>query len=100
MPVDRLWTFLSNLKSNDENGNIAIPDDRPSNDEIKAIAKEALGGNKGAGWSARLFEECELHELPVTVVDFLASVFVLFPPLATIDDSGEPAAVAGDSLAT
>lgn len=100
VPVDRLWTFLSNLKSNDENGNIAIPDDRPSNDEIKAIAKEALGGNKGAGWSARLFEECELHELPVTVVDFLASVFVLFPPLATIDDSGEPAAVAGDSLAT
>lgn len=98
VPVDRLWAFLSSLKSNDENGNVSIPDDRPSNEEIKAIAKEALGSNKGAGWSARLFEECELHELPATVVDFLASVFALFPPLATIDDSGEPAAVARDSL--
>lgn len=98
VPVDRLWTFLSNLKSNDENGSVAIPADRPSSDEIKAIAKEALGSNKGAGWSARLFEECELHELPVTVVDFLASVFALFPPLETIDDSGEPKAVTGDSM--
>lgn len=91
VPVDRLWAFLSGLKANDENGNISIPDTRPPDETIKAIAREALGGsNKGAGWSARLFEECELQELPVTVTKFLASVFALFPPPAAIDDEGEP----------
>jgi hypothetical protein len=67
VPLDRLWSFLSALKANDENGNLAIPDARPNDDALKALAKEALGGNKGAGWAARLFEECELHELPATV---------------------------------
>ncbi len=91
VPVDRLWAFLSGLKANDENGNISIPDTRPPDETIKAIAREALGGsNKGAGWSARLFEECELQELPVTVTKFLASVFALFPPPSAIDDEGEP----------
>jgi putative ATP-dependent endonuclease of the OLD family len=89
VPVDRLWSFLSGLKANDENGNVAIPDERPSDDAIKAIAKEALGGNKGAGWSARLFEECELHELPVTVTGFLGSVFALFPPPPPINEGGD-----------
>jgi putative ATP-dependent endonuclease of OLD family len=88
--VDRLWSFLSNLKANDENGSVGIPDDRPIDDAVKAIAKEALGGNKGAGWSARLFEECEFHELPVTVTNFLASVFALFPPPPAIDDDKAP----------
>lgn len=94
VPVDRLWNFLSRLKVNDENGNLAIPDNRPPDDAIKAIAKEALGGNKGAGWSARLFEECELHELPVTVTGFLSSIFALFPPPTAIDDDGEVATAA------
>lgn len=98
VPVDRLWSFLSGLKANDENGKVAIPDARPNDDTVKAIAKEALGGNKGAGWSARLFEECELHELPATVTKFLASVFALFPPPPPIDDGDgappEPAAAA------
>lgn len=80
VPVDRLWTFLSALKDSDENGNVAIPENRPADEVIRKIAKEALGSNKGAGWSARLFEECELHELPVTVTKFLASVYALFPP--------------------
>lgn len=92
VPVDRLWSFLSRLKVNDEHGNVGIPDERPDNDGIKAIAKEALGGNKGAGWSARLFEECEFNELPATVTNFLASVFALFPPPPAIDDNdGAPA---------
>lgn len=91
VPVDRLWSFLSGLKANDENGNVAIPDERPSDEAIKAIAKEALGGNKGAGWSARLFEECELNELPATVTGFLASVFALFPPPPPINEDDDDA---------
>jgi putative ATP-dependent endonuclease of the OLD family len=91
VPVDRLWSFLSTLKANDENGNLAIPDARPANDAIKALAKEALGGNKGAGWAARLFEECELHELPATVTGFLSSVFAVFPPPPPIEENGDEA---------
>lgn len=89
VPVDRLWAFLSTLKANDENGNVAIPDDRPVDDVVRNLAKEALGSNKGAGWSARLFEECEFHELPVTVTKFLASVYALFPPPPLIKDAGD-----------
>ena len=92
VPVDRLWSFLTGLKASDENGNLHISDDRPTDDKIKAIALEALGGNKGAGWSARLFDECELHELPVTVTNFLASVYALFPPPPALTDDDAPAA--------
>lgn len=86
VPVDRLWIFLSGLKAGDENGNVAIPDQRPTDEAIKSLAKEALGSNKGAGWAARLFEECELNELPHTVTAFLSDVFALFPPPPAVDD--------------
>jgi putative ATP-dependent endonuclease of OLD family len=91
VPVDRLWSFLSTLKAGDENGNLAIPDDRPADGDVKALAKEALGGNKGAGWAARLFEECDLHELPASVTGFLSSVFALFPLPPPIDEAGDEA---------
>jgi putative ATP-dependent endonuclease of OLD family len=100
VPVDRLWIFLSGLKANSENGNVAIPDERPSDEQIKTIAKEALGGNKGVGWSARLFEECELNELPATVFAFLSSVFVLFPPPPPINEDNAEAGDAADAADT
>ena len=100
VPVNRLWSFLSALKASDESGNVAIPDVRPTDDAIKVLAKEAFGGNKGAGWSARLFEECELHELPATVTGFLASVFALFPPPSPIEDDEEAAALASELAAS
>ncbi len=96
VPVDRLWSFLAGLKTNDENGNVAIPAVRPSDEAIKGIAKEALGGNKGAGWSARLFEECEMHELPATVTGFLASIFSLFPPPPPVNEDDDEAEVEKD----
>jgi putative ATP-dependent endonuclease of OLD family len=92
VPVDRLWSFLSKLKANDENGNLVIPDVRPADDDVRAIAKEALGGNKGAGWAARLFEDCSLDELPASVTAFLSSIFALFPPPPPIDEGGDEGA--------
>jgi putative ATP-dependent endonuclease of OLD family len=92
VPVDRLWTFLTGLKANNENGNLHVPDERPNDEKVKKIAMEALAGNKGAGWSARLLEECELHELPVSATKFLASVYALFPPPAAVTDDEAPAA--------
>ena len=81
---------MSGLKANDENGNVSIPDARPNVEAVRAIAKEALGSNKGAGWSARLFEECEPNEMPVTVTNFLSSVFAQFPPPSAVDDEAAP----------
>ena len=95
VPVDRLWSFLEGLKASNENGSMNIPDIRPTDDKVKAIAMEALGGNKGAGWSARLFDECDLHELPLTVTNFLTAVYELFPPPPTVieDDANDPVVV-------
>jgi len=93
VPVDRLWLFLASLKENDEHGNLGVPDSRPTDEQVISLAKEALGGHKGAGWSARLFEECKLAELPSTVIEFLLTVYALFPPPSPIDEPGGQATV-------
>lgn len=79
MPVDRLWTFLSELRDSGESTKLAIPAARPSDDEVKSICKAALCGGKGAGWAARLFESCALAELPPTVTAFLTQIYAAFP---------------------
>jgi putative ATP-dependent endonuclease of OLD family len=87
VPINRLWEFLDELRVSGENGNVGIPPQRPSDDDVKKIAQKGLLSNKGAGWAARLFEDCEADELPQTVVDFLKTVYSFFPK------SVEPAAV-------
>ncbi|WEF35142.1 ATP-dependent nuclease [Pseudoduganella chitinolytica] len=96
VPVDRLWSFLVGLKADDQNGNLVIPGERPDDQAVLSIARGGLAGAKGAGWCARLFEECELDELPKTVTDFLRQIFALFPPPQPIvdDDGGLEAALA------
>jgi len=79
MSPDKLWSFLAYLKSSGESGNVGIPEQRPGDDGVRAIAKQALLSNKGAGWAARLFEECGVAELPATVVGFLNQVYGFFP---------------------
>jgi putative ATP-dependent endonuclease of OLD family len=79
MPCDKLWGFLADLRASGENGNVGIPAQRPNDDEVKKIAKEGLLSNKGAGWAARLFDDCAVEELPATVVGFLNQVHGFFP---------------------
>jgi putative ATP-dependent endonuclease of the OLD family len=79
VPANRLWTFLAALRDSGENGNLGIPADRPSDDDVRKIAKQALASNKGAGWAARLLEACEVNELPATVVSFLDHVYEMLP---------------------
>jgi putative ATP-dependent endonuclease of OLD family len=94
MPADRLWTFLAELKESGEAGNVGIPAEKPDEAGIRATAKKALASNKGAGWAARLFEQCDLAELPETVTQFLASVYAMFPAPPAIEDdaAAEPGA--------
>jgi putative ATP-dependent endonuclease of OLD family len=79
MSPDKLWSFLAHLKSSGESGNVGIPEQRPADDGVRATAKQALLSNKGAGWAARLFEDCAVAELPATVVTFLNQVYGFFP---------------------
>lgn len=102
MPPDRLWAFLAALRESGENGQVGIPAARPVDDEIQNIARNALASGKGAGWAARLFEECDLAELPTTVTNFLGEVYGHFPkpaepdaaPLAEDDGQAAPAGAA------
>lgn len=92
MPADRLWAFLSEIKESGEAGNVGIPATKPEEAGIRATAKMALASNKGAGWAARLFEQCEFAELPPTITQFLAAVYAMLPaPPAFDDDAGDPA---------
>jgi putative ATP-dependent endonuclease of OLD family len=81
MSPDCLWIFLSDLRASGDSGNLVIPQERPSDGEVKKIAQAALSGKKGAGWAARLFENCAITELPATVVAFLKQVYAFFPKL-------------------
>lgn len=79
MPAPRLWSFLEKLRDSGENGEAMIPTAMPDEAGVRKIALDVLKGGKGAGWIARLFEECELGELPKTVTDFLSGVYAHFP---------------------
>lgn len=98
MTVDCLWRFLDELRASGDNGAFPIPTDRPTDLEIKKLAKSALKSNKGAGWAARLFEGCEIAELPVSVTDFLNQVYAAFPKPSEIAPEDDPAAVLAETL--
>lgn len=91
--VDRLWSFLEDLRISGDNGNFPIPDARPTDGDIKKLATSALKSNKGAGWAARLFEYCGVAELPVSVTDFLKKVYAAFPKPADIAEEAVSTAV-------
>lgn len=88
MPVARLWPFLENLRDTDDGEDLGIPSMKPDDAEIRKLAGRVLRHGKGAGWAARLFEECEYAELPGSVMDFLRSVFRALPKPAesTVDE--------------
>ena len=79
VPLERQWAFLSELLGSGENGNVLIPASRPEDDDLKKLTKSALASGKGAGWAARLFESCDLGELPSSATEFLSKVYAAFP---------------------
>lgn len=102
MTVNRLWSFLDDLRETGDNGTFPIPAAKPTDAEVKKLATSALKSNKGAGWAARLFEGCSVSELPVSVTDFLKKVYTEFPKSADVALEAAPvvveaAAVAGEA---
>lgn len=80
IPVARLWTFLVDLRVTGANAKTPIPVSRPDDDGVRQLARVALGGKKGAGWAARLLEQCVAAELPKTAVTFLTQVYEKVQP--------------------
>lgn len=94
MTVNCLWRFLEDLRTSGDNGDFSIPEEKPSDLDVKQLAASALKGHKGAGWAARLFEGCEVAELPVSVTDFLNKVYLEFPkPIESAIDNDLDAVV-------
>jgi putative ATP-dependent endonuclease of OLD family len=75
IPVARLWAFLDDLRATGANAKTPIPVARPDDEGVRHLARVALGGKKGAGWAARLLEQCVAADLPKTAVAFLAQVY-------------------------
>jgi putative ATP-dependent endonuclease of OLD family len=98
MAVDRLWSFLDDLRDSGDNGTFQIPAVRPIDADVKKLAQSALMSNKGAGWAARLFEGCDVAELPVSVTDFLKKVYAAFPKPAELVEEADPEVVAGPAV--
>jgi putative ATP-dependent endonuclease of OLD family len=88
MPADVLWSFLEQLKKNDESGEVGIPTVRPTDEMVKTLARNALKSGKGAGWAARLLADCDYDKLPPTVMKFLREVYGALPKPLEIEEEG------------
>ncbi|HUZ95433.1 MAG TPA: AAA family ATPase [Edaphobacter sp.] len=81
IPVTRLRSFLQELlDSGADASHHKIPATLPADDvTVRKLVTTVLSSSKGAGWSARLLEQCQPTELPKTAVDFLKQIYVLYP---------------------
>jgi len=101
VPVPRLRTFLQGLvASGVDAAHYKIPASLPTGDAaMRKLVQDLLSSTKGAGWSARLLEECEPNELPATAVNFLKSIYTYFPLPVVTPLPAPPAAVAPSVVA-
>jgi putative ATP-dependent endonuclease of the OLD family len=81
VPVARLRAFLQELlDSGIDATHYKIPATLPADDTaIRKLIVNVLSSSKGAGWSARLLEQCDPKEYPKTAVDFLNKIYGYFP---------------------
>jgi putative ATP-dependent endonuclease of OLD family len=101
VPVTRLRTFLQGLvASGVDAAHYKIPASLPTGDAaMRKLVQDLLSSTKGAGWSARLLEECTPNELPKTAVNFLKSIYTYFPVPIVTPLPTPPAAVAPNAAA-
>lgn len=81
VPVARLRLFLRDLVvSGVDASHYGIPAKLPADDTtLRTLVTSVLSSSKGAGWAARLLEQCKPNELPKTAVDFLNKIYTYFP---------------------
>jgi len=100
VPVSRLRSFVQGLVATGaDSSHYGIPATLPTDDNaVKKLVQRLLSSTKGAGWAARLIEECQLNELPQTAVGFLNSIYTFFP-IPTITPASPPASSANPAAA-
>jgi putative ATP-dependent endonuclease of OLD family len=81
IPVARLRKFLKDLlASGADAAHYGIPAALPADDAaVRKLVTNVLRSSKGAGWSARLLEQCKPNELPKTPSDFLRKIYAHYP---------------------
>ncbi len=79
VPLDIQWTYLRSLADQGVLQNPAIPTTRPTDDEIRALTTQILVDRKGDGRASELIRLCSIDQLPISVKEFLESVYVLYP---------------------
>lgn len=81
VPVSRLRSFVQGLVSSGVDAtHHGIPGTIPPDDTtMRKLVQQLLSSTKGAGWAARLVEECQINELPQTAVAFLTLIYGFFP---------------------
>jgi putative ATP-dependent endonuclease of OLD family len=81
VPVVRLRFFLQELlDSGIDAAHYKIPTTLPADEiAVRKLIVSVLSSSKGAGWSARLLEQCSPSEYPKTAVDFLKNIYGYFP---------------------
>jgi putative ATP-dependent endonuclease of OLD family len=108
IPLERQWQYLERVRDSGSAPAATIWATRPADDHVRAKTREVLVDGKGWGRSAELIDCCAAAELPVSVKDFLAHVYALFPrpvvrPIEPAKDKsaaeavGEAPAPAGDN---
>jgi putative ATP-dependent endonuclease of OLD family len=92
VPVARLRSFLQELlDSGVDATHYKIPTALPADDAaIRKLIVSLLSSSKGAGWSARLLEQCDPNEYPKTAVDFLHRIYGYFPLPVVTSTTGAP----------
>jgi putative ATP-dependent endonuclease of OLD family len=79
VPLERQWQFLQNLRHEDTDGHYGIPAERPNDEQVKEHTIRLLKGLKGAAGAAHLLDLCTMAELPLTIKNFLRTVYEHFP---------------------
>jgi putative ATP-dependent endonuclease of the OLD family len=92
VPVTRLRAFLEDLlDSGVDAAHYKIPTTLPTDDAaIQKMIVSILSSTKGAGWSARLLEQCQPNERPTTAVEFLKKIYTYFPLPVVAPLTGAP----------
>jgi putative ATP-dependent endonuclease of OLD family len=92
VPVTRQRAFLQDLlDSGVDAAHYKIPTTLPTDDSaIQKLIVSILSSTKGAGWSARLLEQCQPNERPTTAVEFLKKIYTYFPLPVITQAAGTP----------
>jgi putative ATP-dependent endonuclease of the OLD family len=83
-PATRLWEFLEEVRDSGAKPGFIPNGPMPDAATVKTLTISILKADKGSGYAGRLIELCDDHELPPTVLEFMARIYEDFPTPAPV----------------